>query len=312
DDRKPSSSSTTTSLPTFPADSFAIRSPIDTVENILQKIVIEDIIKNPTTFTGKENISTWLEEVEHFFITSMWPEDLRLQYIPQFLKNDAKQWYKDNQSIIMSWNEFKTQIKEAYTSTYEITIAFQRLKNYQQTNNQTVKQYYTEVIKLCREADPKMSEQIKLQHLLDNLKPSIKLKVIEKNPKTVAEFLEHSKTVEDLNTLISRDQNLSNFVSDNLTVVANNVSSPTIGSQTYVAHPRRSNHDNHSPYQHNSISNQIESSYPTNESSTQPQSSSQNYSANNYNSNTNHQQRQSQSKRRASRGYTQRRGPHFQ
>ncbi|CAF4422875.1 unnamed protein product [Didymodactylos carnosus] len=139
-----------------------------------------------------------------------------------------------------------------------------------------------------------MSEQIKLQHLLDNLKPSIKLKVIEKNPKTVAEFLEYSKTVEDLNTLISRDQNLSHFVSDNLTVVANNVSSPTIGSQTYVTPPRRSNHNNQSPHHHNSISNQIEPSYPTNESSTQPQSSSQNYSANNYNSNTNHQQRQTE------------------
>ncbi|CAF1268413.1 unnamed protein product [Didymodactylos carnosus] len=100
-----------------------------------------------------------------------------------------------------------------------------------------VKQYYTEVITLCREADPKISQQIKLQHLLNNLKPCIKLKVIDKNPKTVAEFLEYSKT-EDLNTLISRDQNLSNFVSDNLTAVAHNVSSPTIGSQTYVAPPR--------------------------------------------------------------------------
>ncbi|CAF1614685.1 unnamed protein product [Didymodactylos carnosus] len=93
-DRKPSSSSTTTSLPTFSADSFAIRSPTDTVENILQKIVIEDIIKNPKTFTGKENISTWIEQVEHLFITSKWPEDLRLQYIPQFLKNDAKHGIK--------------------------------------------------------------------------------------------------------------------------------------------------------------------------------------------------------------------------
>ncbi|CAF1545004.1 unnamed protein product, partial [Didymodactylos carnosus] len=210
-DPKPQSSFNTT-VSTKPGTiQSPISSHVDSVENILQKSFIEEIIKNPKTFTGKENVSSWLEEIDQQFTTSKWPEDSRLQYIPQFPRNEARQWYKENKTKITTWSQFKTDIKTAYTSTYEVTLAFQRLKNYQQTNNQTVKQYYAEILKLCEEADIQVSEQMKLQYLLDNLKPSIKIKVIEKSPKTTAQFLEYAKTVEDLQTLISSDPNLSHF-----------------------------------------------------------------------------------------------------
>ncbi|CAF4401018.1 unnamed protein product, partial [Didymodactylos carnosus] len=303
-----------------------ISSHVDFVENILQKSFIEEIIKNPKTFTGKENVSSWLEEIEQQFTASKWPEDSRLQYIPQFLRNGARQWYKENKTKITTWSQFKTDIKTAYTSTYEVTLAFQRLKNYQQTNNQTVKQYYAEILKLCKEADIQMSEQMKLQYLLDNLKPSIKIKVIEKSPKTTAQFLEYAKTVEDLQTLISSDPNLSNFASDNVTATSPTFRSNT-SSKVYIPPPRRSNSNQTQQEQSFPTSTKAQSlthSIQTLSSSEQPSlknthasfqqpplHSTQSSSYNTSNLNSNRDQYQSHSNGWASRGARQRRGPHF-
>ncbi|CAF1289542.1 unnamed protein product, partial [Didymodactylos carnosus] len=150
--------------------------------------------------------------------------------------------------------------QSSFNTTVSTKPAFQRLKNYQQTNNQTVKQYYAEILKLCKEADIQMSEQMKLQYLLDNLKPSIKIKVIEKSPKTTAQILEYAKTVEDPQTLISSDPNLSHSASNNVTATSTTSRSNT-SLKVYIPPPRRSN----------SNQTQQEQSFPT---STEPQSNS--------------------------------------
>ncbi|CAF1321430.1 unnamed protein product [Didymodactylos carnosus] len=177
-----------TNLSTTSIHSFSLNSKNQSVENILQKTLIKDIIKNPKTFSGKDNVSNWLEALEQKFTTAKWPDHLRLEYISQFLTNEAKLWYKERKNHITTWSQFKVEITNAYTSSYEVTLAFQRLKNYQQTNGQFIKQYYADIIKLCKDVDPQMSEQTKLQNLIANLKPSIKINIIEKDPKTTSDI----------------------------------------------------------------------------------------------------------------------------
>ncbi|CAF1157557.1 unnamed protein product [Didymodactylos carnosus] len=262
------------------------------------------LLRIPKTFTDKENVSSRLEEIEQQFTTSKWPEDSRLQYIPQFLRNEARQWYKENKTKITTWSQFKTDIKHIHL----------------------LKQYYAEILKLCKEADIQMSEQMKLQYLLDNLKPSIKIKVIEKSPKTTAQFLEYAKTVEDLRTLISSDPNLSHFASDNVTATSTTSRSNT-SLKVYIPPPRRSNSNQTQQEQSFPTSTEPQSlthSIQTLSSSEQPPSknthssfqqpplhSTQSSSYSTSNLNSNRDQYQSHSNGWDSRGARQRRGPHF-
>ncbi|CAF5194663.1 unnamed protein product, partial [Rotaria sp. Silwood1] len=77
-------------------------------------------------------------------------------------------------------------------------LAFQKLEAYTQGENQSIRNYYNEVIKLCKEADPAMSESAKLRYLLNKTKPTIQFEVRRKKPTTTKEFLEYAKEIEDL------------------------------------------------------------------------------------------------------------------
>ncbi|CAF1131542.1 unnamed protein product [Didymodactylos carnosus] len=267
---------------------------------------------NPKTFSGRDNVSNWIADIEQKFITAKWPDHLRLEYISQFLTNEAKQWYKEQKNNITTWPQFKIEIKNAYTSTYEVNLAFQRLKNYKQTSSQSIKQYYADIIKLCTDADPQMSEQTKLQHLIANLKPSVKIKIIEKNPKTTSDFLKLAKNIEDLETLISRDPDLNNLDPNNLITTSAPSSHSSSSSNIYITPAQRS--DNNKSQQ-NSIQPQP-SNTSSNSSSSQPSLSNNTHSSSSdsttANSHTNHNQRRNHSFGWTSRGYSQQRNPHFQ
>ncbi|CAF1572738.1 unnamed protein product, partial [Didymodactylos carnosus] len=162
---------------------------------------------------------------------------------------------------------------------------FERLQRYQQTPNQNVQQYYTEVIKLCKEADSDMSDRTKLQHLFSGLKPTIKIKVIEKDPASTKEFLEYAKKVDDLQALIGKDEIIT-FPSEPFSSASNAFQQPRPyisdrNSDVYVAPPRRTNP--HSQQQASSVS----SSGSRNDNSPLPVTTTLNHQTTNRNSSSN-------------------------
>jgi hypothetical protein len=114
------------------------------------------------------------------------------------LRGDALEWFKNNKASITSWKAFVTEIKRAFTSLYHEELAFKKLEAYSQGENQSIRNFYNDTLKLCKEADPAMSEATKLKNLLSKTKSSIQLEVRKKKPTSTAEFLDFAKEVEEL------------------------------------------------------------------------------------------------------------------
>ncbi|XP_045035969.1 uncharacterized protein LOC123476958 [Daphnia magna] len=64
-----------------------------------------------------------------------------------------------------------------------------KLRNHKQGINEPAAEYYYEIINLCRLMDPNISEEAKLHHLYEGLKPTLVEKIWVLQPKTCIDFL---------------------------------------------------------------------------------------------------------------------------
>ena len=72
-------------------------------------------------------------------------------------------------------------------------VSFNTLHYHKQGAEADVRQYYFQIMKLCKEANPLMDDTIKLQFLKVGSKPSLCFDVLLKNPETSEEFLEYAQ-----------------------------------------------------------------------------------------------------------------------
>ncbi|CAF1042739.1 unnamed protein product [Didymodactylos carnosus] len=78
------------------------QTPID-----LRKAIMENMIKNPKTFSGeKENMHKWLEDLETQFDTGDIPDNNKFSIIFYQLKGEALSWFKDNKQTILTRKDF--------------------------------------------------------------------------------------------------------------------------------------------------------------------------------------------------------------
>jgi hypothetical protein len=172
---------------------------LDQTTNELRRAIVRDLVSNPKYFRGtKDDVQKWMEDTEHLLDIAHIPESSRLDLISYSLKGDALQWYKTNKASFTTWKTFTNAIKKAFTSSFHSELAFQKLECYAQTENQSIRNFFNETLKLCKEADSTMSEATKLKNLLNKAKPSIQFEVRKKKPTNTAEFLEYAKDVEEL------------------------------------------------------------------------------------------------------------------
>jgi len=171
----------------------------DPTLNEIRKAIVADFIKNPKTFKGgKDDAKKWLEDIEHLFKIAHIPEITKLSLMSYALRGDALDWFKLNASAFSSWEVFTQALKQAFVSSYLDEIAQKKLENYKQTENQSVRSFYTEILKLCKEAEPEMSELVKVKHLVGKSNPSIQFEVRKKKPITTTQYLEYAREVEEL------------------------------------------------------------------------------------------------------------------
>ncbi|CAF3348467.1 unnamed protein product [Rotaria socialis] len=171
----------------------------DSVIPDLRKAIIANFIRNPKTFRGyKDDVTKWLDEIDYVMQIAHVPEENRLDLISYSLRGDANQWFKNNKSLLTSWDKFTQEIKKAFSSSFSEELAFKTLESYAQGENQSVRNFFNEILKLCKRADSNMSESTKLKNLLNKVKPSIQLEVRKKKPNTTTEFLEYATEIEEL------------------------------------------------------------------------------------------------------------------
>ncbi|CAF2102827.1 unnamed protein product [Rotaria magnacalcarata] len=200
---------------TIVSDSFST-SISDQTQNDLRKAIVGNLIKNPKTFKGgKDDVKKWIEEIEHLLDVAHIPDATRLNLISYSLRGDALEWFKNNRLLFSSWNIFVSELIRAFTSSFHEELAFKKLESYSQGEHQSIRSFFNEVLKLCKDADSTMSEATKLKNLLNKTKPSIQFEVRKKKPTSTVEFLEHAKEAEEL-------MQLSNLTTDNTNINNNN------------------------------------------------------------------------------------------
>ena len=66
--------------------------PLDSVITDLRKVVVTDFIKNPKIFCGnKDDVTKWLQEIDHLMQTAHISHSNRLDFISFSLRRDAFQ-----------------------------------------------------------------------------------------------------------------------------------------------------------------------------------------------------------------------------
>lgn len=164
----------------------------------VQQTISNEIIKNPTYFRGsKDDVQEWLDKIEQRFNMAKWNDEQKVQYISIHLQDDAYRWWTQASTSIKTWSSFTEAITRAFGSTKLQELAFEQLKWYKQTINQSITQYYDKIMELCKKVDPMMPDSLKLKYLMAGIKESLKLYVTLQDPKSTDTFLLIARKVED-------------------------------------------------------------------------------------------------------------------
>ena len=153
-------------------------SQLDQTAYALRRAIVDSLIKNPKTFRGgKEDVKQWLEDIDQSFDTAQIPESLKLDLAQYSLRGEALRWFKNNKLTLTSWSGFVKGLKETFLSPFFEEIAFKKLESYSQGVNQPIRSFYNEVLKLCNDADPSMSDSSKLRHLLNKTNSALQFEI---------------------------------------------------------------------------------------------------------------------------------------
>jgi hypothetical protein len=175
----------------------------------LQRTVADDIIKRPTYFRGsQDDVHDWLDKLEQRFTMAQWSDENKLHYISIHLQDDAYRWWMQTSSTIKTWSSFKDAVIRAFGSTRIQELAFEQLKWYKQTVNQSITQYYDKIIELCKKVDSAMPDSLKLKYLMVGIKESLKTHVALQDPKTTEAFLSSARKIEDVFALTNTNNEL--------------------------------------------------------------------------------------------------------
>jgi hypothetical protein len=175
----------------------------------LQRTVADEIIKKPTYFHGsQDDVHDWLDKLEQRFTMANWNDEQKVRYISIHLQDDAYRWWMQTATSIKTWSAFIAAITQAFGSTKIQEVAFEQLKWYKQTINQSITQYYDKIIELCKKVDPIMPDSLKLKYLMAGIKASLKTHVALQDPKTTEAFLLSARRIEDVLSLTKTNNEL--------------------------------------------------------------------------------------------------------
>lgn len=203
----------------------------ETVMNSLRNQMLMSSLEKLPKFTGKlkQNVSKWLREIQQTMHMLKLKDEEKLYFIPLCLEADARDWFYDNMHLFPTWISFTNKLLKTFESSGKADISFNRLRHYEQGITEDLRQYYFQIMKLCKEANPLMDDTIKLQFLKDGLKPSLRFDVLLKNPKNPEEFLEYAQKIEELKSLDSKQDVIESSPAQQSSY--NNLSANTITTQ---------------------------------------------------------------------------------
>ncbi|CAF4146648.1 unnamed protein product, partial [Rotaria sordida] len=123
-----------------------------------------------------------------------------LEIVRGKLIQSAGTWFDNNEPNFKKWPDFEAAFRNRYFSTTPTHKKFDTLKQRKQLPDEPIMSYFDDIINLCQEIDPNMSEKIIIQHLMSGINPNFRKELSrrESSINTLNEFLKYAKIEQDL------------------------------------------------------------------------------------------------------------------
>lgn len=119
------------------------------------------------------------------------------------LDGEAKRWYENN-ILLTEWKTLKVALLERFTSSDSTSRTFEQLKQRKQQPNESITSYYDDIIRLCQDYDPTMSQRLIISWLENGINEALKIsvkrqmKTLPESTRTTQAFLKIAKDEEEL------------------------------------------------------------------------------------------------------------------
>ncbi|UYV62287.1 hypothetical protein LAZ67_2000001 [Cordylochernes scorpioides] len=148
--------------------------------------------RDPTVFSGErgEDSQRWLSDFQRVARYNKWDDSMCLANVIFYLTGTAKCWFENFEEILNSWEEFKIKFCEIFGNKEDTARKAENiLRTRAQTSGQNVESYIQEVLLLCKQSNPRMSEGEKVSHLIKGVAEEVYQALVGKDISTVDQFV---------------------------------------------------------------------------------------------------------------------------
>lgn len=154
--------------------------------------------RTPRPFHGDtfEDVEDWLDQFERVATFNEWDDVRKLRHVYYSLEDSARTWYENHERSMTSWQEFRRKLLQTYGSSERKEKAEVALQSRAQKPNESVTMFVEEMSRLFRRADPAMSDETKVRHLMRGVKEQLFAGLVRSPPTTVADFVREASAME--------------------------------------------------------------------------------------------------------------------
>ncbi|GFS52844.1 transposon Ty3-I Gag-Pol polyprotein [Trichonephila inaurata madagascariensis] len=111
----------------------------------------------------------------------------------------TRKWYENNEDSFTSWTLLENGLKAAFedTQTY-VRQARDRLKSRAQQPGECIQSYIRDVLELCKQAEPNMSEEDKVSHLMKGVTEDLFQALLARGVQTSGDFTRWCLYIEEM------------------------------------------------------------------------------------------------------------------
>ncbi|UYV82773.1 hypothetical protein LAZ67_22000808 [Cordylochernes scorpioides] len=163
--------------------------------------VVQHLPRNPSIFSGEdgEDLQKWLKGYARVAKYNHWDETLCLTKVYFYLSGTALKWFENNEESIQTWKEFTSQLENVFGKKENSRLqAEKKLKTRAQLKGESTECYIQDLLCLCKEVDPQMSEEDKISHLMKGIAEELYQALLPRDVQSTEQFITECRRVEAL------------------------------------------------------------------------------------------------------------------
>ncbi|GBO18338.1 hypothetical protein AVEN_102868-1 [Araneus ventricosus] len=165
-------------------------------------ILTYQLPRTPCIFSGDDNqqdVNNWLRDFQRTATYNHWDDQMCLANVIFYFAGTARQWFDNNEDTFTNFTTFKNSLSNAFCRTEDLRRQAERLLlTRTQQIGEMSESYIQDVLSLCRKANPSMSEDEKVAHLMKGIAEDLYQTLLVQDFRRVDEFVKRCREIESL------------------------------------------------------------------------------------------------------------------